>query len=133
MKISLNVPEVLLQQLVDEAGDRPASLEVIAVNHLKAGLPIVLGQRYLVIQGDSLRRLEQILDVAQLISPEDLVIRTDRLAKVTFGRHEIKLTQAQLEELTWRAKKAGKTVAQMVEGAWRVLQEQFFTAAIGVK
>lgn len=133
MRISVDVPENVLQQIFDEAVGYDCNPEQVILNHLIAGMPITRGERYLLVRSADLVSLEDRLGLGQLSTAADLTEKVGRLARVNFGKHEIQLSQAQIEEITWRAKKAGKTIDEMLQGAWRVLQEQLFTVAIGVK
>lgn len=133
MKLSLDIdlsqtPE-LADRIMHEANRLGLSPQLIALWHLRVGLDIEQGNRAVILQGEDLTALEQRLGGGQIPTSADLVTRVERLARIEFGGHEIRLTPAELEELAWRARKNNKTVAQIVQQVWLSLNEQFFSYA----
>lgn len=129
MKITLDLPASLWQRLYTEAADKAAPPDVLVTAHLSAGMDVDIEGRWVILQGADLLSLEQRLGGGQIPTSADLVKRIERLARIEFGGHEIRLSLAELEELAWRARKNNKTVAQMVQQVWLSLNEQFFSYA----
>lgn len=139
MRVIVDVPDEFYRQLYSEAADTPApgagldgvrtTAEDLLVSKAVAGKDVVPGNRFFVVQGTDLVTLEERLGGGHLFTPTDLVTRVSRLARVQFGDYEITLSQAQLEEMAWRAKKQGITVEKLVQRTWQKMQELFFQYA----
>ena len=129
--IPVHLPDDLLKRLYVEADRRGVNPELVLSDHLLLGLSIPHNARYIMLSGPALAALEAKLGHGQITSPDDLAQKVDRLARISFGEYEISLSQAQREEMVWRAAKRGITVEKMIEHAWTRIQEQLFTASLG--
>lgn len=129
MQISVDLPESLLITVTDDANRLNCSPQTILAQYLAAGMQIQLGGRAVVLQGKALESLEHRFGHGQISSAADLVAKIEKLARIEFGSHEITLTPAELEELTWRAHKQGKTIGQLVEATWQNMNQLFFSYA----
>lgn len=129
MQITFDLPEPLLVAITNEANKRDRSPESVLITHLVAGMEVQVGGRSVILQGTQLTALEERLGHGQINSANDLVKKVEGLARIQFGAHEIRLTPAELEEIAWRAKKADKTVEQLIEATWRRMNELFFSYA----
>lgn len=129
MRIPIELDESTLIQLTNEANRLGVSPETVLNYHLTEGLRHTYGDRALVVAGADLVALETRLGGGQIATGGDLVGKVERLARIEFGGHEIRLSVAELEEVKWRAGKQGKSVAQIVENVWKSMSEQFFSYA----
>lgn len=129
MKISVEIPESVLIAITDEANTRGYSPQDVLLRYLQVGKQVPMDARVVMLYGEPLNALEARLGGGMISSGADLQTKVERLARIEFGGHEIRLTSAELEEITWRARKQNKTVAQVVHDTWRKMQELFFTYA----
>jgi hypothetical protein len=71
-------------------------------------------------------RLEQTTGVGATRTPEDLCTAVERLAKIAIGTIQIDFTPGQLEEISARAIKRGRTVKQELQAVVDRIREEIF-------
>lgn len=129
MRVVINLPDEIGDRYVSEAESRELPVAAVLEDRLKSQECVRLDprQRAIVVQQPELGVIEEKLGGGSLQSSQDLAKKVQRLAKIGFEGHEIRLTPGQLEELNYRAGRTGKTLSQMVEEAYRQFAENFFT------
>jgi len=125
--VVINLDEPTWEDLYNRARRLQKSPEQLAAFQLKAALAqLPDAGRALVVTGDSLQNLEDMLSGGSLLSQEDLVRKVARLAGVSFLHVRLPFTPNQLEELERKAASQGWTVEQLVERTAPRIYEQFF-------
>ena len=71
-------------------------------------------------------RLEATTGIGSTRTPDLLVQAVERLARITIGEIHIDFTPGQLEEIAFRAKKRGQTVAQALQAVIDRIREELF-------
>lgn len=130
MRIPIELDAPTLVALTDEANSLMVSPEAVLLYHLTAGMQHRYGERTLVVSGPDLVALEGRLGGGQVATGANLVEKVEKLARIEFGGHEIRLNPAELEEIRFRAHKSGRSVAQVVEATWMKMREEFFSYAV---
>lgn len=71
-------------------------------------------------------RLEQTLGLGATTNIDNLIAAVERLAKISIGTIAIDFTPGQLEEITYRAIKRGRTVEQELQAVVDRIREEIF-------
>lgn len=116
-----------LQALQARADAARRDLEYTAKLLLAQGareLPVA--GRIVVLSGEPLEHLEEILGGGSVLNPQDLEKKVSRLAGISFLHCRLPFTPNQLEALTEKATRQGLTVEQLVERTAPRIYEHFF-------
>lgn len=127
LQIKITLPDHEAQHYTDEADRRDIPIANVLEERLACAMGIDPRGRIIYVQQPYLGRLEEKLGGGHLQGPDDLATKVERLARVEFEGHELKLSTGQLEELAHRGKKQGRSLAQMIEIAFGQFAENFFT------
>lgn len=131
MRVTLQLDDDTSEAYSNEALERGVDLEIVLAERLKMAQAMDPRSRYLLLIDNTLTRMEQALGHMPLLHAEDLIAKTQRLARVRFGDHELELTAGQMEEIAWRGEKQGKSIEEMLAMAWDRFKEEFFTLLPG--
>ena len=116
-----------LAGLQARAEKQKIDLETAATRLLvEAAQTYPLTGRAVVVDGETLDRLENILGGGSLLSQKDLQQKVERLAGISFLHLRLPFSLGQLEALTEKAERNGLTVEQLVERTAPRIYEQFF-------
>lgn len=74
----------------------------------------------------SCTRLEQTLGLGATANTDNLVAAVERLARISIGEIHIDFTPGQLEEISYRATKRGRTVKQELQAVVDRIREEIF-------
>lgn len=127
MKVELTIPDEMGEFYAHEGQARNQTLAAVMVDRLERAKDLHPLGRYVIVTGKTREALETQLGGGHLLNAEDLLGKVTRIAKIQFGHHQILLTAGQMEELTHRAGKRGKSVEFLIEEIWKKLQAEFFT------
>src|SRR5437899_1153051 len=117
---NFTIPDDLWGQYADEAKERKLGDGDVLRERLAKAVALDPRERAVVLTGGkTMQQIEEHLGGGQLKHAEDLLVKIRRLASIRFGSHEFKITPGQYEELTFRAKKTGRSVAQLIEEIYR--------------
>lgn len=96
-------------------------------------VPGDLSERYEIVDAGALsvppavcQRLELPLGLGATKSPEALVAAVGRLAAINIGQVSVDFTPGQLEELAYRAKKRGHTIAEEIRSVVDRIKDEIF-------
>lgn len=127
VSLRLTVDEDTLQTLQSCADAIRQPLETLAAARLKASLQLLPPSgRVVVVHGDILQRLEEILGGGSILNQADLAKKVERLAGVSFLHCRLPFTPNQLEALAEKAARNSLTVQQLVERTAPRIYEHFF-------
>lgn len=129
----LRIADDTAETYQEEATARHLELGAVLVERLEHAQTLDPRQRYLIVEGKSREQLEALLGGLPLVSVRDLTEKVRRLARIKFGDHVIELSPGQMEEMAWRAKKQGKTVAELIRLTYEKFAQDFFTMIPGTK
>lgn len=130
MLVSLNISDDLMREVFETSARLSTHPEALMLQRLQASARLPAGNvRFVVLHGPPLQALEERLGGGQLADGEDLQRKVTRLANVQFGTYEITLTQAEREELKWRAAKANVSVVELLRRTAERLKQEFFPTA----
>jgi hypothetical protein len=125
--LRVQVNETTLDQLTTTAAAVGRDPEFVAANTLAAGLAALPPSgRFLVLAGDDLQALEDLLAGGTLTNSQDLRAKVERLAGISFQHIRLLFTPGQLEEMQRRAERQGMTVETLVSRTVPRIHEQFF-------
>lgn len=127
MRITLDLPDDVAEGYRREADERGLPIESVLEGRLLTAGALDPRERCVVVTQPVLGVLEEKLGGGHLRGACDLKDKVVRLAIIKFGDHEIKLTPGQFEELAWRARKLGKTVADLIQITYEQFSKDFFT------
>jgi hypothetical protein len=117
------------RELVASAGDYlitrgRTSVDVVGPSQLSVRYEIE--ERVCALSSETCLRLEQTTGIGSTRTPHDLVLAVERLAKISIGTIQIDFTPGQLEEITHRATKRGRTVQQELQAVVDRIREEIF-------
>lgn len=128
--IRIDLPDDLYTMLADRAAVSGQSPEVVASRLLtfaaKETQGVKPGVRMLLLSGDAIESLEQILGGGSLFNQVDLLKKVSRLAGISFLHVRLPFTPNQLEALQEKAERNSLTVEQLVNRTAPRIYEQFF-------
>ncbi len=127
MRMTIELPDDLADYYRREADERTLSIESVVEGRLAAATRLDPRRRYVVVDQPALGKVEEKLGGGHLQDSGDLLAKVQRLVKIDFEGHELRLTPGQLEELAYRAKKQGRTLGDMVQAAYDKFAGDFFT------
>jgi hypothetical protein len=124
---NFTIPDDLFIIYRDEAMSRKISLGDLLRERLQKAVGCDPREHPLILTGGrTMQQIEGHLGGGQLKSAEDLLKKVRRLASIKFGAHEFVLSPGQLEELTFRAAKTGRSIDRLIAEIWRRVSEDFF-------
>lgn len=128
--IRLEIPDDLYTLLADRAARTGQPLELVASHLLqfvaKETKAIPPGARILLVAGEILETLENILGGGSVLNQGDLLKKVSRLAGISFLHIRLPFTPNQLEQLEEKAKRNSLTVEQLVHRTAPRIYEYFF-------
>lgn len=127
MRLILTVEDDIAEVYKSEATARKIPIEQLIEERIAHAGELDPRERYLIVAGNNRKRLEATLGGLPVLSVEELLQKTARLARIKFGDHTILLSAGQMEELAWRANKLGKSVEDMVQIAYERFAQDFFS------
>lgn len=122
----VTIPDDLFDFYETEAIESQQPIESVIEYRLRHGQALAPSGRFVILSGAELTAIEARLGGGHVMSAKDLVTKVARLGSIQFGHHEIRMTPGQMEEIAFRARKQGKTIAQVVQAVWMRLQDEFF-------
>lgn len=127
----VNIPDDILDAYQLHADKSGLPLEQVLAQQLRKFRQVAPKTRVVVLTGDALDTVEQVLAGGSVSSGADLANKVTRLAGIRF--HEIRLdfTPGQLDELAYRAERQGRPVKDLVAEIVRGITEQFFWTTAG--
>lgn len=87
--------------------------------------------RHLVLDHPELDRLAKTLGGGDVLNGEDLCLKVERLAGISFHNIRLEFTPGQLEEIAWRANRLGLTPEELAARIVKKMEELFFTHMVG--
>ncbi len=124
--MQLSIPDELYSDYQSRAkGERKSTIELILAQ-LRRHLDTPITQRHITLTGAVLEAVETLVGGGSLTSPEDLVEKIQRLARISLGDIRLKFSPVQLEEIATRAQKQGKTPEQVCQDIVDQMAGQFF-------
>lgn len=133
MRVVLLLDDDVADFYIAEAETRKVALDTLLADRLTRAGQLHPDHPYLIVTDNDLAVAEKELGGLPIRSCQTLLDRLRRLAKIRFGEHTLALTAGQLEELTWRASKQGKSVAYLIHAAWEKFSADFFSLVPGQK
>lgn len=127
MRIVLDVPDGVVETYEAHAAKDHSTPEILMTATLSRFAHVRSDTRVLLLFHVDLQRLEKMLGLGSLQTSEQLVERTERLAKIDIGGIEIPWTATQLEELKIRAAKNNLTPEELAKNIVRDMATVFFT------
>lgn len=128
--IRLTIPDDLYTLLADRGAVSGQSPETVATRLLqfaaKETQHVAPGTRMLVLSGEAMEQLEEILGGGSLLNQADLLRKVARLAGISFLHIRLPFTPNQLEALKEKAERNSLTVEQLVQRTAPRIYEQFF-------
>jgi len=94
--------------------------------HLAKLVDVPTGQRILILSGDTLEQVDQLLGLGSTASPAAFLQAVEGWAGITIGDIRLAFTPAQLGEIAHRAEKQGKTPEAIVADIVEQLNQNFF-------
>lgn len=123
---SIVLPDELGDHYQDEAAACSIPVVDLLADRLARARDLTPRERYLIVIGEDRQQLEKVLGGMPVLSPADLLQKVERVARIRFGDHELKLTAGQLEEIAHMAMKQSKTVERVLEEMWTKFCDEFF-------
>jgi hypothetical protein len=119
-------------QAVDRLHERAAAhqrdLETEAGSVLSAALQLLpLDGRTVVLDGQVVQALEDLLVGGSLLSGEDLLQKVNRLAGISYGHVRLSFSPGQLEEIENRAARLSMSGEELIRRTAKKMEELFFT------
>ena len=127
--MKLVIPDALAETYEAHAKAQGQDLATLIAAQLERFKDTPPGKRHLVLGEAALGDLEGLLGGNQILTPEILLAQVKTRGVITFESLDLKLTTKQKQELTARATKNGKPLAQLVDEIYQLLIKDFFSAA----
>lgn len=127
---SVPIPYTVRDRIVAANPDVPLEEAVLKV--LARGADQPLDAAAILLTGEDLQTLVDLLPVGATRTAATLVAGIQRLADVRIGTIKVPFTVGQQDELKERARRSGKSVQQETEAVVRGMHEQFFNQPLGV-
>lgn len=124
--VRLELPDATYEQFEEEAQRVRQPLERVITNRVLTVGQIPTGARVILLTGETLDQLEQILGGGSILNAEDLLKKVERLAGISFVHLRLPFSPSQLEQLQEKARRQGLTVEQLVHRTAPRVYEQFF-------
>ena len=127
--LRVTLPDPSMDKLYERTKFAPGGdLELTASKVLMAGLTMLPaeGGRVVVLTGDDLRALEELLGGGSILNSPDLRQKVERLAGISFQHVRLQFTPSQLEQVQEKARRQNKSVEQLVDQMAPRIHEQFF-------
>lgn len=126
----ITLPDAIAFKYQTAAAQARVSLEKYLERALARAADIPLGQRVIVLSGDSLAEVDQLLGIGSTASPEALLAAIRAWAGITIGDIRLTFSPAQLEEVAYRAARQGKTPEAIVQDLVAQLQDGLFHGTV---
>lgn len=105
-------------------------LEKLLARQLARFADTPITQRVLALTGEPLEQIDQLLGLGATATPEALLAAIRAFAGITIGDIRLAFSPAQLDEISHRAAKQGRTPQAVVEDIVAQLESNFFYAPV---
>lgn len=126
MILRTTLPDGLGDAIERRAADEGKAKDLLVQQLLRDAMALPRG-RMLALDAVGLEQLEKILGGGSVLNQQDLALKVQRLAGITYGNIRLDFTPSQLEEIARRAERLSLTPEELVRRTAQKMEELFFT------